>query len=545
MISLLVIAIYCLTDFILALDIIKLRDYSSTLGYFGVRGDKDDHHKFPKATLSAPDKDGYYSLIYTANHWQSERNIYDLQRAIASVLINPSGPYFARSDAIYLFGLGESRSENAFKLQQLFDGQIQILKVHKDLKQSHAERVLRSIQSVRQFMPVEFNYKVSVDQGCQSPDDCLKRVVHRRFQYIGDDTYHLSKIQGRDFQQADPYFYRYAMTGNDVIVHVVDTGINVHHEQFGGRASMFYVSDQYKDDCDQTLVDCNGHGTHVAGTIGGETVGLSKNVLLYGSKVLGKTGQGDNSEVLAALDAIYRHDHEGKRAIINMSLGSPVSNQHSALDKALLLLKEKKNIITVVAAGNNNKDACTQSPALSEHAITVGSIGASGTRSLFSNYGKCVDIYAPGEKILSAYRPRNDHYGKLSGTSMATPVVVGIVAQMLQANSSLTMPQVKHLLQTHSKSVMVGDYIQGGNRSVSDSAIQTLLDMQKNIEYQGQVPYAFKFREKATQFQFKMQDAVIVFSIYVAVIVVIKLIYDIARNYYQVQKYGYHEISDI
>ncbi len=224
--------------------------------------------------------------------------------------------------------------------------------------------------------------------------------------------------------------YTYNATGQGVNVYVIDTGIRTTHQDFGGRAQVAY------DAFGGNGQDCNGHGTHVAGTIGGATYGVAKGARLYGIRVLDCNGSGTTSGVIAGVDWVTRN--HVKPAVANMSLGGGAS---TALDNAV------KNSIAAgvfyaVAAGNDNQDACLYSPARVPEAVTVGATTSSDARASFSNYGSCLDIFAPGQSILSAWYTSDTATSTLNGTSMATPHVAGVAALYLQQNPSATPAQV-------------------------------------------------------------------------------------------------------
>ncbi len=229
--------------------------------------------------------------------------------------------------------------------------------------------------------------------------------------------------------------YTFNWTGSGVRAYVIDTGIRTAHSQFGGRAAASF------DAFGGNGQDCNGHGTHVAGTIGGSTFGVAKNVLLRGVRVLNCSGSGTNSGVIAGVDWV-RLNHTPP-AVANMSLGGGAS---SALDTAVNNL-HNANVSIAVAAGNNNgANACNVSPARAANAITVGSTTQSDARSSFSNIGTCVDIFAPGSGILSAWFSSNTATATLSGTSMASPHVAGAAALYKQANPSASSTTIRNAL---------------------------------------------------------------------------------------------------
>jgi serine protease len=222
-------------------------------------------------------------------------------------------------------------------------------------------------------------------------------------------TWGLDRIDQRDLPLDNNYHYDYDGTG--VTAYVVDTGVLNSHNEFGGRASSGY--DFIDNDSDAT--DCNGHGTHVAGTIGGSTYGVAKNVNIVGVRVLNCSGSGSNSGVISGINWV-KNNASGP-SVANMSLGGGASQ---ATDDAVNAAVAA-GISFVVAAGNNNSNACNYSPARAADAITVGSTTSSDARSSFSNYGTCLDIYAPGSSITSAWYTSNSATNTISGTSMAAP----------------------------------------------------------------------------------------------------------------------------
>ena len=218
--------------------------------------------------------------------------------------------------------------------------------------------------------------------------------------------------------------YTYTATGNGVNAYIIDTGIRTTHVDFGGRASA--VFDAIGDG--NGAVDCNGHGTHVAGTVGSATYGIAKQVRLYSVRVLNCAGSGSTSGVIAGVDWVTANHLSP--AVANMSLGGGIS---TTLDQAV------RNSVTsgvtyVVAAGNDNLDACGGSPSRVAEAITVGSTTTTDARSSFSNVGTCLDLFAPGSSITSTYGGSDVQTAILSGTSMASPHVAGAAARYLEIN---------------------------------------------------------------------------------------------------------------
>ncbi|KAK3817910.1 MAG: subtilisin-like protease 6 [Linnemannia elongata] len=234
--------------------------------------------------------------------------------------------------------------------------------------------------------------------------------------------------------------YKYANSaGAGVTAYVVDTGINTAHVDFGGRAKMGNNFIQGSPNTDE-----NGHGTHVAGTIGGNTYGVAKKVNLVGVKVLNRQGSGSTSGIVAALDWIVSVN-KGKKAVVNMSLGGGASR---ALNDAVGRLF-RANIPVIVAAGNDeNVNACSGSPSGAPQALTVGASDINDNIASFSSFGKCVKIFGPGVQITSAWIGSKTARNTISGTSMATPHVVGVAALYLGAGKANGASQVYTTLQS-------------------------------------------------------------------------------------------------
>ncbi len=228
--------------------------------------------------------------------------------------------------------------------------------------------------------------------------------------------------------------YTYTPTGAGVRAYVIDTGILTSHTQFGGRASTGY------DALGGSGQDCNGHGTHVAGTLGSTTYGVAKGVTLIGVRVLDCAGNGTSSTVVAGMDWVA--SNRVLPAVANLSLGADASQ---AVDDALARLVNG-GVTVVVAAGNLGVDACTQSPSRAPAAITVGATTNTDARAGYSNYGSCVDLFAPGSSITSTWYTSTTANYTLSGTSMASPHVAGVAALYLQGNPSATPAAVTNAI---------------------------------------------------------------------------------------------------
>ena len=224
-----------------------------------------------------------------------------------------------------------------------------------------------------------------------------------------------------------------AGNGSGVTVYVIDTGIRTTHTEYASRVVAGY---DFVDN-DSNPSDCDGHGTHVAGTAVGSTYGVAKSANVSGVRVLNCYGSGYTSDVVAGMNWV-RTNHSSGDAVVNMSLGGGGSK---SIDDAVAALTSA-NITVVVAAGNSNDDAQYYSPARASTAITVGSTTSTDARSSFSNYGSTVDIFAPGSSILSAWYTSNTASNTLSGTSMASPHVAGAAAVYLGLNTGSTPAQV-------------------------------------------------------------------------------------------------------
>ncbi|GAB1646052.1 S8 family peptidase [Krasilnikovia sp. MM14-A1259] len=228
--------------------------------------------------------------------------------------------------------------------------------------------------------------------------------------------------------------YTYPTTASNVTAYVIDTGILYSHADFGGRATPGY------DAVGTGGVDCHGHGTHVSGTIGGATYGLAKQVHLVGVRVLNCSGSGTTAGVVAGVDWVTQN--ASKPAVANMSLGGGAS---STLDDAVAA-SISSGVTYALAAGNSNADACSTSPARVGAAITVGATTNTDARASYSNYGTCLDIFAPGTSITSDWASGDSATNTISGTSMASPHVAGAAALVLARNPSYTPAQVRDAL---------------------------------------------------------------------------------------------------
>jgi subtilisin family serine protease len=232
--------------------------------------------------------------------------------------------------------------------------------------------------------------------------------------------------------------YTYTATGAGVTAYVIDTGIRKTHSEFGGRAVHGFDAITAGLSSD----DCNGHGTHVSGTIGGATYGIAKGVRLVAVRVLNCAGIGLNSGVIAGVDWVTGNHATGTPAVANMSLGGGAS---AALDTAVRN-SIADGVAYAVAAGNESEDACTGSPSGVAEAMTIGATDSADRKASFSDFGSCVDWFAPGVSITSAWWLTDTSTNTISGTSMATPHTAGVAALYLQGNPAATAQQVRDAL---------------------------------------------------------------------------------------------------
>ena len=230
--------------------------------------------------------------------------------------------------------------------------------------------------------------------------------------------------------------YHYNSAGSGVNAFIIDTGIRPDHVEFSGRLSPGYTA--IADGRGTT--DCNGHGTHVAGTVGGSIWGVAKLVALTPVRVLDCRGSGSWSGVIAGIDWVA--NTTARPAVANMSLGGGKSTSVNAAVAGAVA----KGVTMVVAAGNSSADACNYSPASEPSAVTVGATTSADARASYSNYGSCVDIFAPGSSITSAWNSSSNASNTISGTSMASPHVAGVAALVSEANPTASPAAIASFL---------------------------------------------------------------------------------------------------
>ena len=249
-------------------------------------------------------------------------------------------------------------------------------------------------------------------------------------------TWGIDRVDQRSLPLSTTYVYN--ASGSGVKVYIIDTGIRLDHTDFGGRAHTGYDAVTVGG----TAADCNGHGTHVAGTVGGTIYGIAKSVNLYAVRVLDCGGSGSWSQVIAGIDWVTAN-HGSATAVANMSLGGGKSQAvNDAVENSIA-----SGVVYAVAAGNGNffgipQNACNNSPASAPSAITTGATTKTDGIASFSNYGTCVDILAPGVNVTSDWYSGASATNTISGTSMATPHVTGAAAAYLSSNPTATPAQV-------------------------------------------------------------------------------------------------------
>jgi len=322
---------------------------------------------------------------------------------------------------------------------QAIPGQYIVVLKAPELSAQSAQDFELSVSRVATDLGVQATLPLRVINGFLAED--VDRAALRRLQndarvaYVEQDqiatanatqssaTWGLDRIDQRNLPLNGSYVYN--TTASSVTAYIIDTGIRSDHREFGGRVVGGVTAIQDG----RGSSDCNGHGTHVAGTVGGSTYGVAKGVKLFAVRVLDCAGSGSNSGVIAGVDWVtYNHR---KPAVANMSLGGGASQ---ALDDAVRT-SISAGVTYAVAAGNENQNACNVSPSRVSSALTVGATTSSDSRASFSNYGSCVDLFAPGQGITSAWYSSTSATNTISGTSMAAPHVAGAAALYLQRNS--------------------------------------------------------------------------------------------------------------
>ena len=309
---------------------------------------------------------------------------------------------------------------------------------------------------------VEEDHEISLDLGvinAYNNDPKLDGSLNKNYVVQGAPCWSLDRIDQRQPLLDQKYFYS-ATAGSNTDIYIIDTGIDIAHPEFEGRAKW---GGNFVDNINS---DCQGHGTHVSGSAASKTFGVAKKANLIAVKVLGCDGSGSFSGVLKGMEFVFNERKKSKRiSIINLSLGGPKS---TAIDKAIDNL-DSAGVFIVVAGGNENTDSCLSSPAGNPKVTTVGATTEKNTKAMFSNWGKCVNILAPGTNIISTF-PGNKTQN-LQGTSMASPQISGFYALVLSDNPALTPDAMRRL----SASMCSKDAITGFDITTPNCFVYTLV----------------------------------------------------------------------
>lgn len=257
-------------------------------------------------------------------------------------------------------------------------------------------------------------------------------------------SYGLDRIDQRNLPLNSQYNYP-DLAGQGAHIYVIDTGLNPNHSEFSGRVgtSRNFISGEAATN----WTDCNGHGTHVMGTAGGTSYGVAKKATLHALRVLDCGGSGSSADIIAAMNWLIANQETP--AVANMSLGTqyiPFVNTRSAEQEAAVKNMVNANIAVALAAGNDSADACKISPAAAPEALTVGATQSNDAKASYSNYGTCLDLFAPGSAIISADYANNSGSTSMDGTSMASPHVAGALALKRASNPGLTAAQAQSAL---------------------------------------------------------------------------------------------------
>lgn len=280
-----------------------------------------------------------------------------------------------------------------------------------------------------------------------------------------DADWGLVRTSVRNYTRGVDTTYNYPSTGDGegVDAYIIDTGIYCENDDFTGKSTgscSFGFSSVTEGIINPTTdeTDGNGHGTHCAGTVGGQTYGVAKAVDLIAVKVLSDRGSGSTSGVIAGIDWVAGEVSKTKKpSVANLSLGGGFSQENNdAIERAT-----QAGVTMIVAAGNDDSDACNYSPASAPSAITVGATDDSNSRAYYSNYGSCLDIFGPGSDITSAWIGSPDATNTISGTSMASPHVAGVAAKYLSADNSLSVDQLTAKVISEATKDVVSDVESG------------------------------------------------------------------------------------
>jgi subtilisin family serine protease len=303
------------------------------------------------------------------------------------------------------------------------------------------EKILSAIQDDPLVMSIEVNSIVRIN-------DCPNKVTQ-----TGVTTWGIARVgQVQPTPGSGPYTYNYNGTGSNVNIYIIDTGIRITHDEFVVSPGIRRAEWGANFISGSTDTDDNGHGTHCAGTAAGKTYGVAKDANVYAVKVLDGSGSGTIGGIVAGIEWVINHNVE-KRKVISMSLGAFGSN--SAMTTAVNAAVNN-GIPCVVAAGNSGSNACSYTPAGIPDAITVAATGINDAMASFSNFGSCVDLFAPGVNIISAWIDSDTAFMTLSGTSMSTPHVAGQAAVIFSQFPGYNADNVKSKLVASAQPKVTG-----------------------------------------------------------------------------------------
>jgi len=372
----------------------------------------------------------------------------------------------------------------------------------------------------------------------------------------------LSRVSDRDVPDYETAQYVYLSDdGEAVDAYVIDTGVHVTHEEFEGRASHGFTASSIKAS-GESDDDLNGHGTHVAGTIAGKTYGAAKKANIIGVKVLNGAGRGTTADVVEGVEYVHQEfrkkaDKNGKKpkVVVNMSLGGGPFGIGGA-DEAAISMAVQEGITFVVAAGNDAFDACFVSPARLSQAITVGASNIEDAITYFTNHGPCVDVFAPGQDILSAYIGSDTSSRRLSGTSMASPLVAGVVARYLsQVADAPTPASVKAWVQNTATSgvLEVEGYDNMPNSLLymaceADSPAPQLSGLLAHHSYGGSELAGLRLTDEEAWIYVSASIAMIVILCCMGFIVqccILNKAKSILTNIYILQRMGFNDVRDV
>lgn len=353
--------------------------------------------------------------------------------------------------ALFLHCPGVEASNKFLRMKNKIEGRyIVVFKKREDNMAAKADATFDKNKFIRKHRPhinEEFNFALPGMVIQASEAEALAIANDPDVAYVEEDsiasatttqsmaTWNLDRIDQRALPLTGTYIYD--QNGTGVHVYIIDSGIRNTHTEFGGRAILNYTA--IKDGRGPT--DCDGHGTFIAGIIGGKNFGVAKNSILHSVRVLNCSGVGPVSGVIAGIDWVTRN--RIKPAVANLSIGTGLS---TALNDAVTR-SIKSGIVYTVAAGNENTNACTRSPASTPLAITVGATNGADQRPGYSNFGRCIDIFAPGSSIISAYATGNSDLATGSGTSISSAHAAGVAALYLQKNRAAGVAAVTNIIE--------------------------------------------------------------------------------------------------